>query len=176
MPKMRYLAPVFIFLVLAVLLWRGLNLDPHHVPSALIDKPVPVFSLSSLDNGTLNQQDLQGKVTLVNVWATWCVSCREDHQRLLAIAKENIVPIYGIDYKDHWNSAKNWLDLYGNPYAKVGFDEDGRAAINWGVYGTPETFVIDKHGIIRYKHTGPLTQTVWEHILKPLVKKLQEQG
>ncbi len=161
-----------------VFLWKGLSLDPHKLPSALLDRPVPFFQLTTLQNEGqfFTNKTLQGRVTLVNVWATWCESCREEHAELLDIARDYQVPIYGLDYKDERDAAKQWLQQFGDPYAMVGFDNNGNVAIDWGVYGTPETFVIDKAGVIRYKFIGPLTDTEWRNELLPVVRKLQENA
>jgi cytochrome c biogenesis protein CcmG, thiol:disulfide interchange protein DsbE len=174
--KLRFILPLLVSVGLAALLYAGLSTDPHHLPSALIDKPMPALRLRSLEGDLLTRQELKGKVSLLNVWATWCVACRADHEILMQIASEKIVPIYGIDYQDDWKAAKQLLQTYGNPYQKIGLDQDGRTSIDWGVYGTPETFLIDKTGIIRYKHMGPLTAEEWHDTLKPLVQKLQSEA
>jgi cytochrome c biogenesis protein CcmG/thiol:disulfide interchange protein DsbE len=178
MPKsVRYLLPLGIFLALAALLFKGLSLDPRKVPSPLIDKPAPAFSLSRLKDpgGVLANSDLHGKVTLLNVWATWCVACRSEHPVLMQLAQTGQVDIYGLNYKDERDAAVAWLERFGNPYKANGFDADGRVGIDWGVYGTPETFVIDKRGVIRDKHIGPLTVDVLRDRILPLVKRLQEE-
>jgi len=173
--RWRYFLPLAIFLLLAIFLWRGLHLDPRKLPSTLINKPVPEFKLADLNlsGHFFTKQQLQGEVSLVNVWATWCAACQQEHPILLDIASTNQVKLYAIDYKDDWQAAKTWLATYGNPYQAVGFDKDGRIAIDWGVYGTPETFLIDKQGTIRYKHIGPLTKQVWTDILLPMALKLK---
>lgn len=176
MPRfVRFLAPLVAFLALAGLLYKGLSLDPKMVPSPLIGKPAPAFSLPQLKEPgkLLTQDDLKKKVSLFNVWATWCGACRQEHPVLVELAKTGI-PIYGLDYKDNRADAKRWLDRFGDPYVANAFDEDGRAAINWGVYGAPETFVVDKQGIIRHKHIGPLTTDVINRDILPLIKQLQE--
>ncbi|RMD71764.1 MAG: DsbE family thiol:disulfide interchange protein, partial [Gammaproteobacteria bacterium] len=121
------------------------------------------------------KEDLFGQVSLVNVWASWCVSCRAEHPLLVALSKTGRVAIYGIDYKDKREDALRWLELYGDPYVASAFDEDGRVAIEWGVYGTPETFVVDKGGIIRYKHVGPLTEAVIKEEILPLIEELEKE-
>ncbi len=175
-PFLRYLTPLLLFLALAGLLYKGLSLDPHRVPSPLIGKPAPAFSLPRLQqpDAVLSSDDLKGKVSLLNVWATWCVACRAEHPLLVQLARQG-VPIYGLNYKDKRPDAQRWLQRYGNPYLANAFDADGRVGIDWGVYGTPETFVIDKRGVIRFKQIGPLTREVIDRTLLPLLKRLQEE-
>lgn len=175
--RLGLIFPLIVFILLGVFLWRGLSLHPHRIPSALINKPAPVFTLSDVENtaNTFSNKDLIGHVSLVNVWASWCISCRVEHPVLVDIARTSHVPIYGIDYKDSRVNARHWLKTYGNPYTKIGFDPHGNVAINWGVYGTPETFVIDKHGIIRDKFIGPITPNDWKEKLLPEVEKLKHE-
>ncbi len=175
---LRYLLPLGIFAVLAGFLAVGLKLDPKEVPSPLIGKPIPQFSLPRLEDPArqLTSADLQGQVSVLNVWATWCVSCRAEHEVLTALSRSGEVPVYGLDYKDERAKALQWLRVLGNPYTAVAFDEHGRAAIDWGVYGTPETFVIDKKGIIRHKFIGPLTAEKLNEELLPLVRKLKAES
>lgn len=172
---MRYLLPLAVFLVLVIFLGIGLTLDPKEVPSPFIGKPAPAFALPQVADPakTLSPVDLKGQVYLLNVWASWCVSCREEHPVLLELAKRQTVPIYGLNYKDEREDALAWLDRFGNPYAASAFDADGRVGIDWGVYGVPETFVVDKAGIIRHKQTGPLTREIVEQKLLPLIRQLQ---
>jgi cytochrome c biogenesis protein CcmG, thiol:disulfide interchange protein DsbE len=171
----KFLIPLAIFVVLAIFLGRGLTLDPKEIPSPLIDKPAPVFSLSQLDKPgeMIGTEQLRGQVWILNVWASWCVACRDEHPILVEFSKTNTVPIYGLNYKDKREPALNWLQQLGNPYTASIFDEQGRVGIDFGVYGVPETFVIDKQGVIRYKKTGPVTQETIETKILPLVKKLQ---
>jgi len=176
MPRfIRYLAPLALFLALAGLLYKGLSLDPRKVPSPLIDKPAPAFSLKRLKQpeATLGTEDMKGKVSLFNVWATWCVACRSEHSVLMQLAESGKVAIYGLNYKDDRAEAKRWLLRYGDPYLANAFDADGRVGIDWGVYGTPETFIVDQQGVIRHKHIGPLTQEVVRDEILPLVEKLE---
>ena len=172
--KARYLIPLVIFIAMLVFLGVGLKLDPREVPSPLIDKPVPVFSLPTLDapSRVLSSKDLRGQVWLLNVWASWCGGCREEHPVLVEFAKTHAVPIYGLDYKDQPSDARRWLANLGNPYTDVVTDLDGRMGIEFGVYGVPETFVIDKAGIIRYKQIGPITPKALDETILPLVRKL----
>ncbi len=172
---LRYLVPLVLFLLLAGLLYRGLSLDPKIVPSPLIGKPMPAFTLPRLDDAsaTISDTDLKGKVSVLNIWATWCTSCRAEHGTLLEFARANKVAIYGLNYKDNRADAKRWLMQLGNPYIANAFDADGRAGMDWGVYGAPETFVMDKQGIIRHKHIGPLTRQVLATEILPLIAKLE---
>jgi cytochrome c biogenesis protein CcmG/thiol:disulfide interchange protein DsbE len=172
---LRYLAPLAIFALLVAFLFRGLSLDPKLVPSPLVGKPVPTFTLTRLDNpaATISDADFKGKVTLLNVWATWCVSCRREHETLVQLAKTGQVDIYGLNYKDNREDANQWLNRLGNPYVANAFDSDGRVGIDWGVYGAPETFIIDREGIIRHKHIGPLTIEIINDEILPLVDKLK---
>ncbi len=176
MKALRYLIPLAIFAVLVLFLWRGLSLNPREVPSPLIDKPAPSFVLPQLHepDKTLRKDELAGKVWLLNVWASWCPSCRDEHPVLIDIAKSGIVPIYGLNYKDQRDDALAWLKRFGNPYVASGSDLEGRVAIDFGVYGAPETFLIDRQGRIRYKHIGPVTPKVWAETLLPKVKQLSQ--
>ena len=171
----KFFIPLVVFVVLAIFLGRGLRLDPKDIPSPLIDRPAPVFSLSQLDKPgeLIGTEQLRGKVWMLNVWASWCVACRDEHPLLVEFSKSAVVPIYGLNYKDQREPALAWLQQLGNPYSASIFDENGRVGIDFGVYGVPETFVIDKQGIVRYKKTGPVTQETIEKFIVPLVKKLQ---
>lgn len=172
--KARFLIPLAIFIAMLVFLGVGLKLDPREVPSPLIDKPAPVFNLPTLDNPAhvLSSKDMLGQVWLLNVWASWCSGCREEHPVLVEFSKTRAVPIYGLDYKDQPGDARRWLTDLGNPYTAVVSDLDGRMGIEFGVYGVPETFVIDKTGIIRYKQIGPMTPKALSDTILPLVRKL----
>ena len=172
----RFLLPLGIFLVLCAFLYIGLSLKPREVPSPFIGKPAPDFRLTQLhDPGqTLTNHDLKGKVWLLNVWASWCVSCRDEHPLLVELAKQNIVPIYGLNYKDQPEDARRWLAQFGNPYAASVVDGDGRVGINYGVYGVPETFLIDKNGIVREKIIGPVTRKKLQEKLLPLIRELNK--
>ena len=171
----RYLAPLLAFLALAALLYKGLSIDPKKVPSPLIDKPAPAFKLPTLKQPGqfISNADFDGKVSLLNVWATWCVACRQEHPLLMQLQQDG-VPIYGLNYKDQRPAAEQWLERFGDPYLANAFDAEGRVGIDWGVYGTPETFVIDKQGVIRYKYVGPLTFDAIQQEILPLIEKLRE--
>lgn len=170
----RYLVPLGIFLVLVVFLGVGLGLNPRQVPSPLIDRPAPAFVLPQLHapDKPVGPEALRGQVWLLNVWASWCVSCRQEHPVLVDLARSGEVPIYGLNYKDQREDALRWLAQWGDPYKLSIMDEKGATGIDYGVYGVPETFVIDKAGIIRYKQIGPLTPEVLRDIILPLVRKL----
>lgn len=172
--KARFLIPLAIFIGMLVFLGVGLKLDPREVPSPLIDKPAPAFSLQTLDTPSrvLSSKDMLGQVWLLNVWASWCSGCREEHPVLVEFSKTRAVPIVGLNYKDQPSDARRWLTELGNPYNAVVSDLDGRMGIEFGVYGVPETFVIDKAGIIRYKQIGPMTPKALQDTILPLVKKL----
>jgi cytochrome c biogenesis protein CcmG/thiol:disulfide interchange protein DsbE len=172
--KARYLIPLAIFIAMLGFLGVGLKLDPREVPSPLIDKPAPLFRLQTLETPSrlMTPAELRGQVWLLNVWASWCGGCREEHPVLVELAKTRAVPIYGLDYKDQPDDARRWLADFGNPYTAIVSDPDGRTGIEYGVYGVPETFVIDKAGIIRYKQIGPITPKVLQDTILPLVKKL----
>ncbi|MBI3523122.1 MAG: DsbE family thiol:disulfide interchange protein [Betaproteobacteria bacterium] len=174
----RFLIPLGLFVVLVGFLAWGLKpgYDPHEIPSPLVNKPAPQFELSQLaaPDKNFSPLEMRGKVWLLNVWASWCVSCRQEHPVLVALSKTATVPIYGLNYKDTRADAQKWLDRLGNPYVISLFDGDGRVGIDYGVYGVPETYVIDKSGIIRYKQIGPVTPEVLSKKILPLVKELQK--
>ena len=170
----RFLLPLALFAGLVGLLAVGLTLKPREVPSPLVGKPAPAFSLPLLHapDQTLALQDLRDKVWLLNVWASWCVACREEHPVLVDLARSGAVPIYGLNYKDQRADALQWLQRFGNPYRQSVSDTAGLVGIDFGVYGVPETFVIDKAGVIRFKHIGPVTPGVLREKILPLVRQL----
>jgi len=174
---MRFIWPLVAFLVLVAFLYVGLGLNPHEVPSPLIGKPAPAFTLPQLQDTAkqFSAQDMKGKVWLLNVWSSWCVSCREEHPVLLELARQNIVPIYGLDYKDKREDGLGWLERGGNPYVLSASDTEGRVGIDYGVYGVPETYVIDKQGVIQYKEIGPVTPQNLQNKILPLVAQLQSK-
>lgn len=169
------LVAMLVFIAVGLLLAIGLNLDPKRIPSPLIGKPVPEFSLPPVKGRTLglSRADFAGEVSLVNVFASWCVACRDEHPILMQLGNEDVVPIHGLNYKDKPGDAAAWLDRLGDPYTRTGADLDGRVAIDWGVYGVPETFVIDRAGHIAYKHIGPITRETLELKLLPLIEELR---
>jgi cytochrome c biogenesis protein CcmG/thiol:disulfide interchange protein DsbE len=170
----KLLVPLGVFLVLTAFLFAGLWRDPREVPSPLIDKPAPQFSLARLDDPAIKlaTADMKGQVWLLNVWASWCVACREEHPLLVELGKAKIVPIIGLNYKDQPEPGKQWLAQFGDPYTTSVMDRDGSVGIDFGVYGVPETFVIDKQGVIRFKHVGPMTPEVLQTRVVPLLKEL----
>ncbi|MBA0922221.1 MAG: DsbE family thiol:disulfide interchange protein [Nitrosospira sp.] len=171
----RFLWPLIAFMILVMFLLVGLNLNPRKIPSPLIGKSAPHFQLQQLQEleKTFSSKDNLGKVWLLNVWASWCVSCREEHPLLIQLSKSKMVPIYGLNYKDKRDLALQWLNQFGDPYTASIMDSDGRIGIEYGVYGVPETYVIDKTGIIRYKQIGPINLDALEKTILPLVKELQ---
>jgi cytochrome c biogenesis protein CcmG/thiol:disulfide interchange protein DsbE len=173
----RFLLPFGLFIVVVGFLAVGLTLNPRELPSPLVGKAAPEFSLPQLhDPGkVISSNDLKGKVWLLNFWASWCGGCKEEHPVLIQLAQSGAVPIYGMDYKDQRNEALAWLREWGNPYPVVAVDEAGRVGINFGVYGVPETYVIDKQGIIRYKQIGPLREDILQGKILPLIRELQNQ-
>ena len=174
--KAKFLFPLVLFLVLAVFLAIGLNRDPHEVPSPLINKPAPAFEIPQLSesNQSFSPASMKGQVWILNVWASWCVACREEHPVLVELAKSKMAPIIGLDYKDKREEALAMLAKQGNPYVLSAFDSNGRVGIDYGVYGVPETYVIDKTGIIRFKHIGPITMDLLNQKIYPLISELQK--
>lgn len=174
---LKFLIPLLLFFVMAGFLAMGLKLNPRDIPSPFIGKPAPTFNQPQLFNPdqTLSMQDMQGKVWMMNVWASWCVSCRSEHPLLNYMAEKVAVPIIGLNYKDEEAPAKQWLQQLGNPYQTSITDIEGRTGIDWGVYGVPETFVMDKKNIVRYKHTGPITQQDVNEVFIPLLQELEAE-
>jgi cytochrome c biogenesis protein CcmG/thiol:disulfide interchange protein DsbE len=175
---LKYILPLLLFIVLAAFLALGLNLHPSEIPSPLLNKTAPTFSAPKLQTPgeKLTPADLKGKVWLFNVWASWCVSCRGEHPILNQMAKTKAAIIVGLNYKDEPEDAKGWLTQLGNPYDVSIMDQDGRIGLDYGVYGVPETFVMDKQGLIRYKHTGAVTAEDVQQIFLPLIAKLQAEN
>ena len=174
MKSLRFLIPLALFGALAWFLYAGLSLNPREVPSPLIGKPAPAFALPRLDDPTqtVKREDLLGKGWVMNVWASWCAPCREEHPLVVAFARERKVPVIGLNYKDRPGDARSWLERLGNPYAATLIDFDGKVGIDFGVYGVPETFVIDAQGVVRFKHVGVLTRQVINQKIEPLLKEL----
>lgn len=170
----RYLIPLVIFVALAGFLYVGLSLDPREVPSPLINKPAPQFDLTQLQQADqrLARDQMLGKVWMLNVWASWCVSCRQEHPVLMQLSRTGEVPIIGLDYKDKREDGINWLNDFGNPYSVIAWDNEGRVGVDYGVYGVPESYIIDKQGVIRHKITGPVTPEIVQNEILPLVRKL----
>ncbi len=171
-PRLKLFLPLVIFVVLAGFLYRGLSLDPMELPSALIDKPLPAFSLTALADGrVLTRDDVIGDPALFNVWATWCISCRAEHPYLQRLADTGI-PIYGINYKDEDQAARRWLQELGDPYRANIVDREGSLGVDLGVYGAPETYLVDADGVIRYRHVGVVDDRVWRDTLEPLWREV----
>ena len=176
------LIPLVLFVGLVVFLLIGLHRDPHEVPSPLINKTAPPFQLPQLQEPAkkFSSDEMRGKVWLVNFWGSWCIACRDEHPMLVEYAKSNVVPIYGVDYKyandntDERSAAKRFLQELGNPYTQIIYDGDGRTSIDYGVYGAPESFLIDKNGVIRFKQIGPITPDVWNQKIVPLARQLNQ--
>ena len=173
-----FLVPIALLAAVVAFLGVGLGLNPREVPSPLIGKAAPAFKLARLDDATqtVSRDDLLGQVWMLNVWASWCAPCREEHPLVIDIARRQLVPDYGLNYKDQVTAARNWLAGLGNPYRATLVDSDGRVGIDFGVYGVPETFIVDRQGVIRFKHTGPLTPDVLRTRIEPLLKELQGAG
>jgi len=166
MPRLLLFIPLVLFIILGGFLWKGLSIDPRELPSALLDKPFPEFSLSALQQPEriLTRQDFIGQPVLVNIWATWCPSCRQEHEQLLKIARSGDIAIIGLNYKDDRTGAMTWLQQLGNPYQFNIFDEDGMLGLDLGVYGAPETYLLDAQGFIRHRHVGVVTAAAWQEI------------
>jgi cytochrome c biogenesis protein CcmG/thiol:disulfide interchange protein DsbE len=174
----RFAIPFLVFLLLILFFWKGLGTDPRQVPSALINQPVPVFALPALQDPALNlnQQLFVGHISVLHVWATWCGTCKSEHPFWVDRAKNHQVALYGLIYKDARFSAQAWLKQHGNPYAQIINDESGRLAMDLGVSGTPETFLIDAKGVVRYKVSGPVDQRLWAQEFLPRIKMLEQRS
>jgi len=172
----RFAIPLVLFILLVAFLAIGLRHDPHEVPSPLINKPAPAFQLAQLKDPsrTFSAADMRGKVWLLNVWASWCVTCRDEHPLLIQYARSGALPIYGLNYKDKREDALSWLGELGDPYVLSVSDNDGRVGIDYGVYGAPETYLIDREGVIRFKQIGPVTPDIWEKTVLPLANQLNK--
>jgi cytochrome c biogenesis protein CcmG/thiol:disulfide interchange protein DsbE len=171
----RYVALIIVFAVFMGIFARGLQRDPRKLPSVLIDKPAPEYELPRVKDplSSTGSADYAGQMVLVNIWATWCAGCRQEHGYLLQLAARNEIPIYGIDWRDQRPEALKWLDELGDPYVASAYDEDGRVGMDWGVYGAPETFLISKDGNVLYKHLGPMDESIWQ---REFVPRIAAQG
>ncbi len=169
--------PIALFALLSLFLWKGLSLNPRELPSVQIGKKLPNFKLPRLDDmqKSFSKKQLAHRVALLNVWASWCEACIEEQMFLMQLSREGVA-LYGINYKDTNDDALTWLHQWGNPYQMIGVDKEGKTAIDLGVYGTPETYLIDKKGIIRYRHAGVLTQELWLSTIKPLMHELEQNS
>ncbi len=177
MKTLRYLIPLIMFMVLVVFLYIGLGKDPRKLDSTLIDQNAPVFDLPRVTQAEkrISSQELKGQVTLLNVWASWCVSCRQEHPLLMQLSQQKRINLYGLNWKDELPAAQAWLNRHGDPYIASAFDNTGRTGIDYGVTGTPETFVIDKQGVVRYKHVGPIGVRQFTDILWPMIQELENE-
>lgn len=172
----RYLLPLGAAIVIVVVLGWGLTMDPRKVPSPLIDEPAPSFRLTTLANPEVEFTQARFKqhaVSLFNVWASWCVACRAESALLVRLAAQTDLTIYGLNYKDTRADARAWLARFGDPYAAIAYDPEGQVGLDWGVYGVPETFVVDGNGVIRYKHIGPITRQAWRETIRPIIRHLR---
>lgn len=176
MKRFAFYVPIVIFAGVVIYMAVGLTLDPQKLPSMLIDKPVPEFDLPPIEGYErgFSSEDLLGQVSLINIWGSWCVSCIYEHPLLMEIARNELVPLYGLDWKDPPGAGTKWLQEEGDPYTLIGDDADGRVAIDFGVTGAPETFIVDKEGRIRYKYIGPITVEDWEEVIYPLIEELRQ--
>jgi len=174
--RTKFLIPLLLFVVLVGFLAVGLNRDPQEDPSPLINKPAPAFEIAQLEqsNKTFSPASMKGQVWILNVWASWCVACREEHPVLVELAKSQVAPVIGLDYKDKREDALAMLARQGNPYVLSAYDANGRVGIDYGVYGVPETYVIDRAGVIRFKHIGPITSQILNQKIYPLVNELKK--
>ncbi|WP_153916424.1 DsbE family thiol:disulfide interchange protein [Shewanella sp. TC10] len=178
MKKLVLFIPLVLFLGMGVFLYQGLFLNPQQLDSALEGKPVPAFQLERLETPgeMLTQENLKGEVSLINVWATWCPACKYEHPFLMMLARKNILPIYGVNYRDERAPAIRELSREGDPYAINIFDKDGRLGLDLGVYGAPESFIVDHNGIIRFRYAGPIDRNVWSETLFPMIQQLQAEA
>jgi cytochrome c biogenesis protein CcmG, thiol:disulfide interchange protein DsbE len=178
LPQWTALVPVGILAIVMGFFAIGLTRDPHALPTMMVDRPMPEFELQPLADNipNLTSDKLKGQVTLVNVFGSWCVSCVAEHPMLMNLSESGLATIHGVDWRDEASAGREWLDRYGNPYTTVGLDADSRLAINLGVTGAPETFVVDRDGRVRYKQVGPITQDIWDDTLEPLIRSLEEQA
>ncbi|MDM8547823.1 DsbE family thiol:disulfide interchange protein [Candidatus Venteria ishoeyi] len=177
MKSIKFLWPLIIFAVLVGFLYAGLSLNPREMKSTRLDKPAPFFKLLDVQKpeSFFSSEQLRGKVSILNVWASWCVSCRQEHPLLMQLSKQKRINLYGLNWKDTLPAAQKWLAQHGNPYLASAFDTDGRVGIDYGVTGTPETFILDKKGIVRYKHVGPIGVKDFTDIFWPMIQELEAE-
>ena len=175
MDRLKFFIPVLVFFGLAIVLWRGLYLDPKELPSMLIDKPMPAFQLTTVDGAETSNTDLPDQMFLLNVWGSYCLPCLIEHPTLMRLSEEGEIPIVGMNYKDRKHLAQDWLDDNGNPFVYSILDEDGRFGIDLGVYGAPETYLVDGDGVIRFRHVNVLDETVWQQEFMPAIAELRNE-
>ena len=176
MNRVKFFLPVIVFVALAGLLWRGLYLNPKELPSMLIDKPMPAFELSTIDGVPVSNADLPEQVFLLNVWGSYCLPCLVEHPTFMRLSEGDVIPIVGINYKDVQGAALDWLETNGDPFDFSIMDPQGRLGIDLGVYGAPETFLVDKDGLIRYRHVSVLDEQAWQEIFVPAIEELEREG
>jgi cytochrome c biogenesis protein CcmG/thiol:disulfide interchange protein DsbE len=176
MNTFKYYLPVIGFFALAILLWRGLYLDPKELPSMLIDRPMPSFSLMTLDDQPVTNADLPDQIFLLNIWGSYCLPCLIEHPTLMRLTEEGEIPVVGINYRDRQHLAIDWLEENGNPFSFSILDDDGRFGIDLGVYGAPETYLVDAGGVIRYRHVSVLDETVWQQDFLPAIAELRAES
>ncbi|MDP6537780.1 MAG: DsbE family thiol:disulfide interchange protein [Gammaproteobacteria bacterium] len=176
MTRLKFFLPVILFMGLALLLWRGLYLDPKELPSVLIDKPMPAFALTTVDDESVSNADLPEQIFLLNVWGSYCLPCLIEHPTLMRLSEEGEIPVVGVNYRDEQDLALDWLDENGNPFAFSILDELGRFGIDLGVYGAPETYLVDAEGVIRYRHVNVLDETVWAQDFLPAIAELRAES
>lgn len=176
MKRFLLLSPLLLFAGIAAAFGFALTRDPSRIPSQLIDRPLPQFDLPAIQGYTegLSSSEFKGQVSLLNVWGSWCIACQVEHPLLMALSQNTDTPIYGLNWKDKPGDGAAWLVRFGDPYRKIGDDQEGRIILDLGVTGAPETFIVDKDGMVRYKHIGPITQDDWENTLKPLIDQLRQ--
>ncbi|MEX2469805.1 MAG: DsbE family thiol:disulfide interchange protein [Pseudohongiellaceae bacterium] len=175
MQRLKFFIPVIAFIALAVLLWRGLYLDTTELPSMLIDKPMPAFALTTVDGRPVSNEDLPDEMFLLNVWGSYCLPCLVEHPTFMRLSEEGEIPVVGVNYRDRQNLAVEWLEDNGDPFAFSILDESGRFGIDLGVYGAPETYLVDADGVIRYRHVSVLDEVVWEEEFLPAIAELQTE-
>ncbi|MDA1371174.1 MAG: DsbE family thiol:disulfide interchange protein [Proteobacteria bacterium] len=173
MSRLKYFVPVIVFLGLAVVLWRGLYLDPKELPSMLIDKPMPEFALTTVDDESVSNADLPDQIFLLNIWGSYCLPCLIEHPTLMRLSEEGEIPVVGVNYRDRKDLAQDWLVDNGNPFSFSILDESGRFGIDLGVYGAPETYLVDANGVIRFRHVSVLDETVWQEEFVPAIAELR---
>ena len=176
MKNFKFYIPVVVFFALAVIMWRGLYLDTKELPSMLIDKPMPAFALTTVEGAPVTNQDLPQEIFLLNVWGSYCLPCLVEHPTLMRLSEEGEIPVVGVNYRDRQQLALRWLDDNGDPFAFSILDEDGRFGIDLGVYGAPETYLVDADGVIRFRHVSVLDEQVWEEEFLPAIAALQTEG
>ncbi|MBT3529361.1 MAG: DsbE family thiol:disulfide interchange protein [Gammaproteobacteria bacterium] len=175
MGKLKFYIPVISFIALAVLMWRGLYLNPKELPSVLIDKQMPAFQRTTVDGQLVSNENLPDQIFLLNVWGSYCLPCLIEHPTLMRLSEEGDIPVVGINYRDRQNLAQEWLLDNGNPFAFSILDEDGRFGIDLGVYGAPETYLVDSNGVIRFRHVSVLDENVWREDFEPAIAELRSR-